>query len=63
MPKKEKEKVVDQTKNWKYIMTIRLASGKIVDVYEVSPNVSRFIFREEEKEDIKKKGGYKLVPE
>lgn len=51
-------KIIDEKKQMKYVNTIKLANGKEVDVYEVSPNVSKFVFRKEKKE-----GGYKLVPE
>ncbi len=55
------DKKINQKKNWKYIMTLELANGQIVDVYEISPQVHRYIFRKQKK--IKKEGeDYKLIP-
>lgn len=54
------EKVVDERDTMKYLYTLKLASGKVVDVYEVRPNVIKLIFRKEEKKGGE---GYKLVPE
>lgn len=52
------DKVIDEKKNMKYLNTIKLANEVEVDVYEVSPNVVKFVFKRREKKDV---GGLELI--
>jgi hypothetical protein len=55
--------IVDTRKQMKYIMTIKLANGREVDVYEISPNVYKYVFKPKPPEGKKEEEGFKLIPE
>ena len=55
-----KDKTVDERESMKYLHTIELADDTEVDVYEVSPNVVKFVFKKNDKKNVK---GLELVEE
>lgn len=46
----------------KYLYTMELPTGELVDVYEETPNIYRYVFRGKKKETEKKGGGIRLEP-